>query len=663
MPYRPEINGLRAIAVLSVIYYHFGLPELPGGFIGVDVFFVISGYLISSLLFKEISSNSFKFKQFFVRRAGRLLPNLFTVILVTIPVAWLTLDHAQMVKFGWSVIGSASFTSNIVFGVQSSYFENTEIRPLLHTWSLGVEEQFYLVIPVLLLFLFKLTKTPNSWFWGLAIITVSSFLSTFWFSTQLPEWNYYLLITRMWELGVGGIAAYLIHQKLIRPDGLRISTTNGLSIIGFILIIASLFCLNEGYSYPGILTVFPILGTTLILLFANKVTLIGKFLSLKIFIWIGLISYSLYLWHQPVFSFINMLEYSEKISLPRPLLILLALVTTLVLSILAYQIVENPFRKLSHTKSSLHQSKILLFGVLASLVIIGVGFSLVMLPQNTKSPTGLTSISTRTSNQFVLNPVGEICPFFEDIPGQKTCSKYGNGSKNIVIWGDSHAKMMSTAIPTFLFESTEYSLYVISTYGCPPISGVIRADNIGNASNCDSFEELTNELDYINSLSPKDVIMAARWTMYLDGWKELDQLLPETHFLNDHVNIGNDKKTSKRVTNTQAINTINQLVSEKVFVIAQSPELQSIPKSERESESWVKSDLIEPNHISEKSFLRQLGLHSKATIVSTRSAFCDGQKCRLEDSRGNKFFIDDNHLTPQGAELVWSKLVNSGLTL
>lgn len=357
MQYRKEIDGLRALAVLPVILFHAGISGFSGGFVGVDIFFVISGYLITSIIIGELETGDFTLAGFYERRARRILPALFFVMLVTLPFAWWLLLPHELVAFGRSIIAVTVFASNILFWQESDYFAtDSELVPLLHTWSLAVEEQYYVIFPVLLLVCWKLGLR-----WVTAIIATIGAISL-----GLAEWgwrhdasaNFYLLPSRAWELMAGaGCALYLGHNS--QPGG---AVSQWLSLSGLGLLLLSVFWLDDTIPFPSLYAILPVLGTVLIILFAHQNNWTGKLLSLPVFVGIGLISYSAYLWHQPMFAFARLYYIEEP-----PLLIMLVLATlAFVLALISWRFVERPFRQ----KQNFSRKQIFLMSLAGSIAFI-----------------------------------------------------------------------------------------------------------------------------------------------------------------------------------------------------------------------------------------------------------------------------------------------------
>ena len=344
LAHRPEIDGLRAIAVGAIIFYHaqitiLGHQPFKGGFIGVDIFFVISGYLITSIILKElVTTGSFSFKNFYERRIRRILPALLFVMLVSLPFAWMYLLPSSFIDFSKSILYSLGFNSNFYFWYSGQQYgaESGLLKPFLHTWSLSVEEQFYIIFPIVLLITFK--------YFGkfLIHILILGFIISLgladWGSKNYPSFNFYILPTRGWELLAGSILAYfeitLGHRSKNKILNLILPS------IGLFLIGHSILFFNHKMFHPSFYTLSPITGVCLIIWFSNKNELITKILSTKLFVGIGLISYSLYLWHYPIFSFIRINDLIQESLLNKLFLGILIII----LSTLSYYLIEKPFR-------------------------------------------------------------------------------------------------------------------------------------------------------------------------------------------------------------------------------------------------------------------------------------------------------------------------------
>lgn len=361
--YRPEIDGLRAVAVLSVILYHAGIPLLTGGYLGVDIFFVISGYLITRILQSEIGRGSFTFAHFYERRARRLLPALIATSIVCIPAAVLLMLPDDLENFGQSLVATQLFANNVLLFLTSDYFAlEAEFKPLMHTWSLGVEEQYYLVAPVAMLALEGIRR--NSTPLVIGGMTLMSFAFSTWAAESAPEANFYLIFSRTWELGAGALVAFGDRQGEVRTFVSR-GLSHLLCLAGVLMLFASFVLFNEHTPSPGLATLWPVIGVCLLLMFADSRHGPGRWLSSKALVSLGLISYSAYLIHQPIFAF------ARITSLAQPSLAVMAALVPLILFLayLSWRFVEVPFRD----NRRISTRTMLICSMLGSLLIITGG--------------------------------------------------------------------------------------------------------------------------------------------------------------------------------------------------------------------------------------------------------------------------------------------------
>jgi peptidoglycan/LPS O-acetylase OafA/YrhL len=362
MNYRREIDGLRALAVLPVILFHAGFELFSGGFVGVDVFFVISGYLITTIILAELEQEKFSIVNFYERRARRILPALFLVMLFCLPFAWVLLTPADLNSFAKSLIAVPLFVSNIFFWRDGGYFETAaELKPLLHTWSLAVEEQYYVLFPLFLMFFWKLGKR-----WILAtliFVFLASVTLAQWGSYAKPVASFYLLPTRGWELLIGAFSALYLSTENRKEFSKILS--DFLGWLGVALILYAVFAFSKATPFPGLYALIPTLGTALIILFATQQTTVGKFVGNNLFVGLGLISYSAYLWHQPVLAFAR--HWSTELD---QLLILLLVTLVLLISYLSWRFIEQPFR----SKAKFNRKFVFTSSFLVGLIFIFTGY-------------------------------------------------------------------------------------------------------------------------------------------------------------------------------------------------------------------------------------------------------------------------------------------------
>ncbi|URQ74227.1 MAG: acyltransferase [Candidatus Ochrobactrum gambitense] len=424
--YRPDIDGLRAISVLSVIFYHYAFDLFGGGFVGVDIFFVISGYLITSHLYNEINGNTFSIFNFYSRRFKRILPALFSVIVFSLFAGYFLLLPGDFEGLSNSSIFAALGVSNFYFLLNTGYFDqSSDLMPLLHTWSLGVEEQFYLIWPLLFAISAKITKSAKICaFTILSIIIVVSFASSVVLTKHSPSFAFYLLPTRAWELGIGGMLAFApkIERSLIS----YIATGAGLLIV-----MVSIFTINDKMPFPGAVALLPCIGAALIV-WPKSNNLISRIISFKPAVFVGLISYSAYIWHWPILVFYRF--YNDGFR-PDRLESCILIIVTLVVSHLSHRFIEKPARKMKWSSVSVIKG-----GLLASCILAAFGYSISLsggLPYRISDRImALASFETMwTWSDCRLRSVAGI-----DKPVCYFGSDWEKAEHKIFLWGDSHAE-------------------------------------------------------------------------------------------------------------------------------------------------------------------------------------------------------------------------------
>lgn len=460
MHYRGEIDGLRAIAVAPVILFHAGFSAFTGGFVGVDVFFVISGYLITSIIADEIAKGSFSIARFYERRARRILPALFVVILTCIPFAWWLMDPFEMKEFGQSILGTATFSSNIYFLMKTGYFDTaSEVKPLLHTWSLAVEEQFYILFPLLLMVLWRFGQKVLVW--AIAAVALLTLVLAEQLVRTAPAATFFLLHSRAWELCVGALVA-LHLRKADRPDlPLPVAEAGGLLGLGMILLPVWLY--DAATPFPGLAALPPVLGTALVILAAQKGTLAHRLLNARIFVGLGLISYSAYLWHQPILVFARVYTLEEL----NPPLAVGGIALSLAMAAMTKRFVEDPFR---HRLLKNRRGLVLGLAAVASVAFAGFGAFVHLrngLPE--RSALGLMlaqnyGLSEGCSGAALDDP---LCQ---------------SGAKpTTLLWGDSLAMHLARAV-----AASKGGVVQATLSGCPPINGYTGAARKA-AISCEDF--------------------------------------------------------------------------------------------------------------------------------------------------------------------------------
>ena len=476
--YRPEIDGLRAIAVVAVILYHAGL--ISGGFIGVDIFFVISGYLITSIIFKELNINgTLSFRNFYERRIRRILPVLLIVILVSFPFAWMYLIPTDFQDYSKSILYSLGFTSNFYFwyagegyGARSSLFQ-----PFLHTWSLSIEEQFYIFFPIFFLVIYKYCKN-----YLLLIFIVCFALSLIiaeYGSENHPSFNFYSLPTRAWELLAGSILAFLEIKQGYRSKNNHLNIF--LPIIGLLLIVHSLVFYHHYMLHPSIYTLSPIIGVSLIIWFSHKDNFSYQLLSSNVFVGLGLLSYSLYLWHYPIFAFARITDQIQG-----NVDILILIIISFLLSLFTFYFIEKPARNKSYS-----YKKLILY--LISLIIFLIALNVSVLFKD--------GYKTRMPEILNIEPYKVLRDeknFFTcGASADAECRYNTYSNQKIFIIGDSHMRYLSFDLKERVVKRG-YQFIVSTLGGCLYYPGFDKVDIITGISqeecNNEYFLKLKNKL-------------------------------------------------------------------------------------------------------------------------------------------------------------------------
>lgn len=513
LSYRKEIDGLRAIAVLSVIFFHAGFPFIEGGYIGVDVFFVISGYLITSIILKDLQNKRFSLINFYERRARRILPALFIVILFCIPFTWYFMLPYQIIEFARGLKFVSLFLSNIYFwraGGDGYFSPKIDEMPLLHTWSLGIEEQFYFIFPLFLILFWKFNKKIILNL--LILFLIFSLLISEWGWRNEPIANFYITPSRAWELLSGSILAFLSSKKTFK--------NNFLSFFGLLLIFFSIFYFDKDTPFPSLYTLVPIIGTCLVILYTNEKTLAYKFLSLNLLVGIGLISYSAYLWHQPLFVFTK----SILIEKPSNLILTSICFLSLFFGFVSWKYIESPFRN----KNNFTRKKIFFLSIISLIIPIIIGQSINTLWGSLHLRTSGLGNTYKHYGYNWNNPIYEGIGYLNCDNGFNLDESCGFASKNKsnsfvtenIIWGDSFAQHGINFVNEF--ENTKFSQ--ITHFSCLPLIDDIYKNklNLDNdlIKKCKNFNEET--INYIlNNNSIKQIVIGSRFK-FLENMNEIE---------------------------------------------------------------------------------------------------------------------------------------------
>lgn len=638
MEYRREIDGLRALAVISVIFFHTGLGVFSGGFVGVDVFFVISGYLITTIILSELETGKFSIVSFYERRARRILPALFLVMAVCIPFAWLWLWPSDMKEFSQSLVAVPVFASNILFWHESGYFDTAaELKPLLHTWSLGVEEQFYVLFP---LFLMLTWRFGRKWIVALlVIVSAISLAAAQWESVNEPAAAFFLLPTRGWELAIGSFMAFYFAEK--ERKELPLAANELLSLTGLALIVYSIFSYSETTPFPGFYTLVPAAGTALIILFAWQKTYVGRLLGSKPFVGVGLISYSAYLWHQPLFVF------TRHINLEKPtaiVLILLSLVA-LVLAYLSWRFVEQPFRK----KGVIGRNNVIAFVAFSSTLFIGMGVA-------GHIKEGFVG---RVNPEIlkIADPIkgySAICGWKLGYSGENCVIGDSNSEPSIALIGDSHSRRITKSLHEAIAGSGR-SLIVFSQDWCPPLLD-LATDTPVKRPVCRELVK-RNYATILKNKKIDTVILFAEWANYTKGMRWGDK---QPSFYTDSSS--KEKSLNENVAAfSRALERTRSALSaaaKKVIIVKSVPEYETkIPATLAKLFFQGKNELPMALRIdkaryfsrnSEENIFETSRIYKWATVVDPFIELCGAGYCKYSEG-DSSFYTDGNHLSYEGS--------------
>lgn len=619
--YRPDIDGLRAIAVLSVVFYHAGIKIFSGGFVGVDVFFVISGFLITKLIIQEVYSGQFSLTNFYERRIRRIFPALFMTIVLTTAIGTYLFDSNVFFEFSKSLLAMTFFTSNILFWTEIGYFDAPSyLKPLLHTWSLAVEEQFYIFFPLLILIIFRFFK--NKLKLTLIITAILSFIISVYFVQKEPSTAFYLAPLRAWELLIGSLLTVNIIPAKIKPE-----YHNLLGIAGITMILFSVFTYTDNTTFPGISAALPVFGAALIIYSGIEGnTFTTQFLGAQPFTFIGQISYSLYLLHWPmiVFGRYYLIRKATPADITTWLLVIL------LLSTLSWKFAENPFR----SKAFLNKITIFKLAGINMLLVTLVGIFIYFndgLPGRFKEQT-LNAVNISDPG----TKWGKCERKFDNTSDLINLCHIGanTGKVNFLVWGDSHAEAIAPSINKSAKEQMVGGLIVFN-YGCPPLLGI----NLLNMDYC--YGHNMEILGYINNHPDiKTIVLIARWAVYTN--KDINNVLLFDRGLN---------------------NTVNELtkLNRDIVIVTQVPEIgyyvpsaYSIAVRTNRDLNKILAPTLQEYQLRNNSVLNTIysieQQHENLYIVDMAKALCT-DKC-LVTLDNVPLYRDDNHLSSYGSHYV-----------
>ncbi|MDQ7998638.1 MAG: acyltransferase family protein [Pseudomonadota bacterium] len=493
LKYRPDIDGLRAIAVLAVVLYHASPKWLRGGFVGVDIFFVISGYLISTIIFGSLGGRGFSYAEFYARRIRRIFPSLVLVLAATLGFGWYVLLSDEFRQLGRHILGSAGFVQNLVLLREAGYFDTAaESKPLLHLWSLAVEEQFYIFWPMVLgLAWARSGRSVLTW---MAVAVGLSFALNIGLVYRYPDAAFYLPFTRVWELAAGAILAYMGLRRQPHHSG---RSREWQSVAGLVLIVLGLLVIHRGKAFPGFWAVLPVLGACLCIAAGPGAWLNRHVLGSRLFVWFGLISYPLYLWHWPLLAYARVLQGEGD---PSRAIRFGAVAASVLLAWLSYRFVERPLRR--------REGAPVVAGLsiaMAVLALIGaVAATRLLVPRN--DAPGLQVIASAGSDWAYPDGMQPV-----QVNGQ-TLYRIGDGPGKVLLVGDSHVEQYGPrAVELAKERPDDVQPLVFATRGaCPPISNVLEDRDPICGERFDAVRR------YALSPDVSSVIVGGCWTCYFD---------------------------------------------------------------------------------------------------------------------------------------------------
>ena len=613
--YRRDIDGLRALGVLLVVAFHAFPKALPGGFVGVDIFFVVSGYLISTIIFGNLENNSFSFGEFYARRIRRIFPALAVVLATGWAGGWFILLADEHRDLGLHIVGGAGFVANLVLWSEAGYFDsNAYSKPFLHLWSLGIEEQFYILWPLLLAFV---RQRQYNFLAITLLVAIASLAAGVLTIDADPVAAFYSPWSRFWELMVGGILAYLALHK---PRCLVINP-NGQAAVGLALILLAVALLNKNSAFPGWWALLPTIGTFLLISAGSNAWLNRNFLSSRGMVGIGLISYPLYLWHWLLLSFAWIVNGRMPPSGTRMVLVLISFL----LAFLTYFFLERRIR------AGGKRTALALLAVMIALILIGLASYWQMIrPRN---------------DDRGIQPILEALRDWEYPLGfQKTDFKGTQvnaikaGEKTVLFIGDSHLEQYGPRVVSVLANDARHyrSALFLTSAGCSPIPGSGQTNKY-HGDRCLDFRQQVERLVLDPEISA--VVIGAAWNLYF---------LKSSSQYSDSLDLEFELRLLDRFIRTIA-------ARKKVFLVLDNPSgVQFEPRNffagSRLTDLTVTSFRRQVPLAGDQAMLAarlaQLATAAGATVIDPVLHLCSAKDCPVMTAAGKPIYKDDNHYRP-----------------
>jgi peptidoglycan/LPS O-acetylase OafA/YrhL len=637
--YRADIDGLRAIAVLAVVGFHAEIGALRGGFIGVDIFFVISGYLISGIILKSLQRDRFSFIEFYVRRINRIFPALVLVLSCVVALGWVVLFPPEFSTLGTHILGGAGFLSNFVLWSDTGYFASQN-KPLLHLWSLAVEEQFYLFWPVIL---FAAYKARWNAIQVIATCVALSFAVNLWLVGHSEATAaFYLPFGRFWEILVGG---FLVVAENSRINGNRIARAtrarDAFSVLGLFLLTASILTVDQNTLWPGWPALLPVVGT-LLLIWSGPGAAINRYLlGRRSLVWIGLISYPLYLWHWPLFVFARVVNEGQ---VPRTVRIGIV-VASFVLAALTYVLVERPIRFGARKRRSAARLAV----AMAAVAMIGLSM---------KTAVAQPRLG-RKYNTVVAFDKKEAPPggYFDKKDNAVGIVLPGKSTRKIVFLGDSHAVQYRPRLEKLAERNSDFPTVIFFTYGgCPPYRGVNRKGIAwdGVTFRCDKFEEMA----FARAKQPdvETVVFSAYWEDYFEQSDNQHPLFRiEDSRRNPTLFPGNGSDSILEAFEHELAAMTR--AGKRVFLILPNPDAPGLnpaallPRrlpwlSPGKAQQKVALTDAVARSARLRDRLNELAKRAGATVIDPVPFLCRCASCQTIGPDGRSMYVDDHHLRP-----------------
>lgn len=626
--FRYDINGLRTYAVILVVLFHFGITGFSAGFIGVDIFFVISGFLMTSIVIKSLDKGNFSLLKFYLARGIRIVPALFVVSTIVLILGWflvLPTDYKALAKH---TLSSINFFSNIVYWRESGYFDtDSHNKALLHTWSLSVEWQFYLVFPIIVALLYKIKKSRNFLLTFFILGTIISLILSIIITSKNPSAGFFLLPTRAWEMLAGGLIFFIPKEK--------VPYKKPLEFIGFFLIAISCYIFSTDTLWPSYNAILPVLGAFLILLAHQQNSIFTKG---SVFQWLGNNSYSIYLWHWPIVFFLHYFYKNDDY-----IFITAGIILSIILGWLSYTYIENPTRK-KLSNLSIVKAYSLWFLSISILSLISIMIF------------KFDGVKNRFSNEInnISNTINDINPRRDECLGKQDDSQlkkctYGDGPLSLIVVGDSHASAMLNGVINALPNNTSLISFTIS--GCPTVKN-LKKTNMPEYSCGERVKDIINDIK-TNYSTDIPILVINRANAIFQGEPENDKSNQPIRYINT-PSLVFDEEYYAQMRNAY-VDTLKDLsASHKVYITRPTPEAKKeisnlaakifkyhLPTQdltitwneyyERSKQAWKAQDMAAQST-------------KNIQIIDLSREFCDNETCYFTQNN-LPLFYDDDHMS------------------